>query len=184
MLVQSESNRRTVGIAHPYRGIPKGKSAPTQPLPRSVRASLLRLRATTKTDDAPYRLATIFAMSAAPWPEASPLQSRRPCRTLRASSHRRTRTRLSPDTNRHETLQRLVPRHFVPYVPYVAYVPLCRTRDLETFQPAVRGNTQHAAFVYFRVGGSPVFVSRRVCGKPLFLCTAPVNRRSGDLSAF
>ena len=56
--------------------------------------------------------------------------------------------------------------HSVPYVPYVAYVPLCRPRDHEPFQPALRGNPQQAAFVYFRVGGSPAFVTLRVCGKP------------------
>ena len=61
----------------------------------------------TKADDAPYRLATIFGTSAALWLEASPRQPRHSCRTLRASSHRRTRIRPSPDTNIHESFQRL-----------------------------------------------------------------------------
>ena len=52
-----------------------------------------------------YRLAKIFGMSAALWLEASPRQPRHSCRTLRASAHRRTRIRPSPDTNIHESFQ-------------------------------------------------------------------------------
>ena len=107
-------------------------------------------------------------VSAALWPEASPRQSRRPCRTLRASSHRRTRNRLSPDTNRHEPFQRLAPRHSVPNDPYVPNVPLywhARPRN------APAGCQREPATCRFRV-----FSCR---GKPRFRVPSRLSRAEG-----
>ena len=72
---------------------------------------------------------------------------------------RRTRT----NTNRSSVLCPAIPSptsHMSPMSPCTG------TRDHEPFQPAVRGNPQQAVFVFFRVGGSPAFVSRSICDKP------------------
>ena len=72
---------------------------------------------------------------------------------------RRTRT----DTKRSSVLCPAIPSptsHMSPMSPCTG------TRDHEPFQPAVRGNPRQAVFVFFRVGGSPAFVSRSICDKP------------------
>ena len=81
-----------------------------------------------------------------------------------------------------EVFRRLAPAHSVsniPYVPNFLSTGRVTTNRSSRLSEVTRNMPLSCLFVS---GEAPV--SLRVCDKPLFLCTAPVNRRSGDLSAF